>query len=126
MSKDNNKELITKIFVDGFRKIQKGMEEMENSFFELNGSTAIIALIVNYIVCYIINLGDSRAVIGRKVNDKNYSIQLSTVHDVSENKEELERIKKSGGEVSCNKNNNIMRIFKKKILFIRVYVCQGL
>ena len=113
VSKDNDKELITKIFVDGFRKIQKGMKEMENAPFELSGSTATIALIVNYIVCYIINLDDSRAVIGKKVNDKNNAIQLSTVHDVSENKEELERIKKNGGEVRCYKNTNIMRIFKK-------------
>ena len=97
VSKNNNKEFITKIFVDGFRKIQKGMEEMAN--YQLSGSTATVALVVNKKVCYIINLGDSRAVIGRKLNEKNYPIQLNKVHDISENKEELERIKKKGGEV---------------------------
>lgn len=109
LSKDNNKELITKLFADGFKKIQKEMNEIENSPFELSGSTATIALIVNNKVCYIINLGNNRAVIGRKTNTKNDPIQLNKVHD-TENKEELERIKKMGGEV---RGSTFMRIFKK-------------
>ena len=113
-SKENNKELITKIFVDGFRKIQKEIDKLENApLFELSGSTATIALIIDNKVCYLINLGDNCAIIGKKENEKNNSIQLAKVHDVSQNKEELERIKKLGGEVKCYKNSTIMRIFKK-------------
>ncbi len=113
VSKDNNTELISKIFVDGFKKIQKGMEELEHTFFELSGSTVTITLIVNNKVCYIINLGDNIAIIGRKSNMKNQPIQLNAIHDVSENKDELERIKKNGGEVRSFKDSNIMRIYKK-------------
>lgn len=113
VSKDNNKELIEKIFVDGFKKIQNGMKEMEDASFELSGSTATILLILNNKVCYLINLGDNFAIIGRKSNNKNYPIQLNAIHNVSENKEELERIKKNGGEVRCYKGSNIKRIFKK-------------
>ena len=114
ISNDNNKELITKIFLEGFRKIQKEMEEIENIHFELSGSTVTIALIVNNRVCYIINLGDNIALIGRKSNTKNEPIQLNTIHD-SENKEEVERIKKNGGEV---RGSTIMRIFKKDNNFL--------
>ena len=113
VSKDNNKELISKIFVDGFKKIQNGMKELEHTFFELSGSTVTIALIVNNKVCYIINLGDNIAIIGRKSNMKNQPIQLNSIHDVSENKDEFERIKKNGGEVRSFKDSNIMRIYKK-------------
>ena len=112
-SKDDSKEQITKIFVDGFKKIQNGMKDLENTPFELSGSTATIALIVNNKVCYIINLGDSRAVIGRKSNTKNEAIQLNKVHNASENKDELERIKNCGGEVKSSNNSTFMRIFKK-------------
>ena len=62
------------------------MKDLENTPFELSGSTATIALIVNNKVCYIINLGDSRAVIGRKSNTKNEAIQLNKVHNASEGK----------------------------------------
>ena len=113
VSKDYNKELLTKIFVDGFRKIQKDIEKMENQQFELSGSTATIALIINNTVCYIINLGNNVSIIGRKVNGKNFSIKLNKVHEVSENKEELERIKKMGGEVRFNEKSGVMRIYKK-------------
>jgi serine/threonine protein phosphatase PrpC len=78
------------------------MKDLENSpFFELSGSTATIALIVNNKVCYIINLGDNIAVIGRKSNTKNEPIQLNKVHDVSENKDELERIKNNGEKLDA-------------------------
>ena len=83
----------------------------ENASFSLSGSTATIVLIINNNICFIINLGDNCAIIGRRVNEKNNSIKVCNIHDISENKEELERIKKKGGEVRCKKN--IMRIFKK-------------
>ena len=54
-------------------------------------------MIIDNKVCYLINLGDNCAIIGRKENDKNNSIQLAKVHDVSQNKEELEQIKNLGG-----------------------------
>ena len=88
------------------------MKDLENSPFELSGSTATIALIVNNKVCYIINLGDNHAVIGRKSNTKNEPIQLNKVHD-TENKDEMERIKYNGGEVRCNNNSTFKRIYKK-------------
>ena len=119
-SKGDSKEQITKIFVDGFKKIQNGMKDLENCPFELSGSTATIALIINNKVCYIINIGDNIAIIGRKSNTKNEPIQLNKIHDVTENKDELERIKNNGGEVRCNNtsircsnNSTFMRIYFK-------------
>ena len=113
-SQDNKRELITKLFVEGFKKIQKEIEENDENHasFALSGSTATITLIINKNICFIINLGHNCAIIGRKVNGKNDSIEVYTNHEISKNKEEQERIKKIGGEVRIN-NNTRMRIYKK-------------
>ena len=79
--------------------------------FELSGSCAISALLIDK-VCYVINLGDSRAVIGGKLIDNIFAIQMSIDHKPSL-PEEMERIKKSGGEVKSNaESGGPMRVYK--------------
>ena len=103
----NSREVITKMFVNGYKKIQQQMKKDIN--FELSGSCAISALLIDK-ACYVINLGDSRAVIGGKLIDNIFAIQMSTDHKPSL-PEEMERIKKSGGEVKSNAWGP-MRIYK--------------
>ena len=62
----NSREVITKMFVNGYKKIQQQMKKDQN--FDLSGSCAISALLIDK-VCYVINLGASRAVIGGKLID---------------------------------------------------------
>ena len=105
----NSREVITKMFVDGYKKIQQQMKKAGD--FELSGSCAVSALLIDK-VCYVINLGDSRAVIGGKLIDNIFAIQMSIDHKPSL-PEEMERIKKSGGEVKNNPDaGGPMRVYK--------------
>ena len=104
----NSREVITKMFVNGYKKIQQQMKK--DSTFDLSGSCAISALLIDK-VCYVINLGDSRAVIGGKLIDNIFAIQMSIDHKPSL-PEEMERIKKSGGEVKSNDSGGPMRVYK--------------
>ena len=104
----NSREVITKMFVNGYKKIQQQMKKDQN--FDLSGSCAISALLIDK-VCYVINLGDSRAVIGGKLIDNIFAIQMSIDHKPSL-PDEMERIKKSGGEVKANDSGGPMRVYK--------------
>ena len=105
----NSREVITKMFVDGYKKIQQQMKKTGD--FDLSGSCAVSALLIDK-VCYVINLGDSRAVIGGKLIDNIFAIQMSIDHKPSL-PEEMERIKKSGGEVKSNADaGGPMRVYK--------------
>ena len=105
----NSREVITKMFVDNYKKIQANMKKTGE--FELSGSCAVSALLIDK-VCYVINLGDSRAVIGGKLIDNIFAIQMSIDHKPSL-LEEMDRIKKSGGEVKNNQDaGGPMRVYK--------------
>lgn len=104
-----SRELITKMFVDGYKKIQRAMKK--DPQYELSGTCGISVLLIDK-VCYVINVGDSRAVIGGKLIDNIFAIQMSIDHKPSL-PEEMERIKKSGGEVKTNDGGNgPMRVYK--------------
>ena len=107
----NSRDMITKMFVDGYKKIQNLMKKQVPQF-ELSGSCAVSALLIDK-VCYVINLGDSRAVIGGKLIDNIFAIQMSVDHKPSL-PEEMERIKKSGGEVKIPNEGagGPMRVYK--------------
>ena len=106
----NSREVITKLFVEGYKKIQNQMKK-QDGMFELSGSCCISALLIDK-VCYVINLGDSRAVIGGKLIDNIFAIQMSIDHKPSL-PEEMERIKKSGGEVkNMAEGGGPMRVYK--------------
>ena len=104
----NSREIITKMFVDDYKNIQQQMRGDLN--FELSGSCAISALLIDK-VCYVINLGNCRAVIGGKLKDNIFTIQMSIDH-LPSLPEETERIKKSGGEIKGNDFGGPMRIYK--------------
>ena len=107
----NSRDMITKMFVDGYKNIQNLMKKQDPQF-ELSGSCAVSALLIDK-VCYVINLGDSRAVIGGKLIDNIFAIQMSVDHKPSL-PEEMERIKKSGGEVKIPNEGagGPMRVYK--------------
>ena len=105
----NSREAITKLFVDGFKKIQNLMKK-QNDTFDLSGSCAVSALIVGK-ACYVINLGDSRAVIGWKLIENIFAIQMTIDHK-PDLQEETDRIKKQGGEVKVPETGGPYRIYK--------------
>ena len=77
------------------------MKDLENCPFELSGSTATIALIVNNKVCYIINLGDNIAVICSKSNTKNEPIQLNKIHMLQKIKMNWKELKIMGEKLDA-------------------------
>ena len=119
-NQENSKELISKFFLNEFKKIQSQMNE--SAKFELNGACVISALIIDK-KCYIINLGNCRAVLGGKSKNEIFSFQMSTAH-IPDSLEEMERIKKSGGEV---KNTGVInRIYKLNDLLPGLAVSRAL
>lgn len=109
----NSRDVFTKFFGDEFKKIQNIMKKFPDTY-NLSGTSCICTLIVDRI-CYIINIGDSRAVIGGKLIDNIFCVQMSIDHKPTLT-DELERIKKFGGEVKSNENG-IMRVFKQNEQF---------
>lgn len=105
----NSRESISKLFIELYKKIQNSMKKSEG-FYEYSGSCAVSALIVDK-ACYVINLGDSRAVIGGKLIDNIFAYQMSVDHKPDE-KEESDRIKKQGGEVKVPDNGGPKRVYK--------------
>ena len=118
----NSLEVITKMFVDGYKNIQKQMNE--DLQFELSGSCAISALLIDK-VCYVINLRNCRAVIGGKSKDNIFTIQMSTDH-LPSLPEEMERIKKSGGEVKGNDYGGPMLMYKLNDMILGLAVSRSL
>jgi integrin-linked kinase-associated serine/threonine phosphatase 2C len=111
LKKWNTKEIVTKKFTDHYKKIQKQMLK-KREIYEYSGSCAISVFIVDKIL-FVLNVGDSRAVIGSKGFDTKFAIQMSTDHKPS-NQDEHERIIKMGGEVTNYKDNQYgpYRVYK--------------
>ncbi len=105
----NRKEQVDKYFKDLFKAIQNKFD-YNSSEYELSGSCAICVLIIETRL-YSINLGDSRAVLGCKKNDKKVAIEMSLDHKPIRD-DERKRICESGGEVS-DKLSGVHRVFRK-------------
>jgi len=108
----NNRETITKKFTECFKEIQRKMgNEPEN--YEQSGSCAIACLTIDKNL-YVINLGDSRCVLGYRIGEVIFAIQMSADHKPNDPDEE-ERIKKSKGEVTNHRDNNFgpYRVYKE-------------
>lgn len=93
----NTKEIVQQKFIELYKKTQRQMAK-NREMYELSGTCGISALVIDKF-CFVINCGDSRAVIGSKGNDTKFAIQMSTDHKPN-NFEEQERIVKMGGEVT--------------------------
>ena len=74
----------------------------DNQFIEPSGSCAIVLLILND-MCYIANLGDSRAIYS--CNDGKKFLQISRDHKPNDPLEKI-RIYKAGGSISKTLNNS--------------------
>jgi len=95
------RELVAEKFTDLYKKAQKIFQKNKD-MYELSGTCAISALVIDKL-CFVINLGDSRAVIGSKNGDIKHAVQMSTDQKPN-NMEEQERIIKMGGEVSNDRD----------------------
>jgi serine/threonine protein phosphatase PrpC len=101
IKKWNTKDIVTTKFSELFKSIQKKTSKNKD-IYEYSGSCATSVLVIDKF-CFVINLGDSRAVIGSKNLDIKFAIQMSSDHKPNVF-EEQERIVKMGGEVSNNKD----------------------
>lgn len=95
------REIVTEKFTEAYKRIQK-ITQRNKEMYELSGTCAVSALLIDKL-CFVINLGDSRAVIGSKNGDIKHAVQMSTDHKPN-NIEEQERIVKMGGEVSNDRD----------------------
>ena len=108
----NTRETLTEKFKSFFKEVQKKMaKEPEN--FDQSGSCAICAITIDN-NCYVINIGDSRCVLGGRSGNQILCIQMSADHKPNDPEEE-ERIKKSKGDISNCRDNNFgpYRVFKQ-------------
>lgn len=111
IKKWNTKEFVTKKFTEQYKKMQKQMLK-NRDVYDYSGSCAVSVFIIDKIL-FVLNVGDSRAVIGSKGFDTKFAIQMSTDHKPS-NPEEHERIIKMGGEVTNVKDGQYgpYRVYK--------------
>ncbi len=89
-----------KYFKKLFKAVQ-GKFKKRSSEFESSG-TCVIAVLINENHCFIINLGDSRAVIGSKQTNQKIAYQMSIDHKASR-EDEKNRIESNNGVVSSEK-----------------------
>lgn len=113
LSKFTERKDAEKYFHKLFNSIQTKFNK-KVSDFDLSGTCAVAILIVNN-HCFIINLGDSRAVIGHiEQNNQKVAFQMSIDHKANR-PEEKERVEKSGGYVAIEHEGGFgpYRVFSK-------------
>lgn len=91
---------VERYFKKLFTNIQQKFKK-RSSEFEASGTCAICVLIIDN-HCFVINLGDSRAVIGAKQSGQKIAYQMSIDHKANR-EEEKKRIESSGGIVTQDK-----------------------
>lgn len=100
ISKMKDRKEVEKYFKKLFNNIQAKYKK-RTSDYELSGTCVIAVLLVeNH--CFVINLGDSRAVIGSKQGGQKIAFQMSIDHKANR-EEEKKRIEESGGIVVSDK-----------------------
>lgn len=90
-----------KFFKNILNQIQKKFQK-NYDLYELSGS-CVIAVLTFDSLCFIINLGDSRAVIGAKQGNQKVAYQMSIDHKPLRD-DEKKRIDQCGGTVSNDRN----------------------
>ena len=101
-----------KFFHKLFTTIQRKFKKKSNEF-ERSGTCAICILIVNN-HSFIINLGDSRAVIGHNQQGQKIVYQMSIDHKANR-PDEKDRIEKNGGYVAVEREHGLgpFRVYSK-------------
>jgi integrin-linked kinase-associated serine/threonine phosphatase 2C len=107
-SKDHVENYFKEMFKELQRKFDRAIKE-----YELSGSCAICILIIEKKI-YCINLGDSRAVLCYRKDNKLVALEMSIDHKPSRS-DEKKRIYARGGEVLVlgDVSSGVMRVFKK-------------
>lgn len=100
LSKMKERKDVEKYFKKLFNNIQAKFKK-RSSEYETSGTCAICVLLVDQ-HCFVINLGDSRAVIGAKQSGQKIAYQMSIDHKANR-EEEKKRIEASGGMVTQDK-----------------------
>ena len=92
-----------------FKIIQKKTEKRSTDY-EISGSCLISVLIVENKI-FVINCGDSRAVLGTKFKEKKVALEMSIDHKPTR-EDEMKRINESNGEVT-DKYSGVHRVYLK-------------
>ena len=92
-----------------YKHIQKKTTKRSTDY-EISGSCAISVLIVDGKI-YVINCGDSRAVLGTKLKEKKVALEMSIDHKPTR-EDEVKRINESNGEVT-DKYSGVPRVYLK-------------
>lgn len=100
VSKFKERKEVEKYFKKLFLNVQDKFKK-RSSEYETSGTCAICVLLVDN-HCFVINLGDSRAVIGSKQAGQKIAFQMSIDHKANR-EEEKKRIENSGGMVTQDK-----------------------
>lgn len=113
ISKFKERKEVEKYFKKVFTNIQNKFKK-KAAEYEISGSCAICVLIIEN-DCFIINLGDSRAVIGAKQSSGKVAMQMSIDHKANR-EDEKKRIEETGGTVSVEKQggNGPARVYSQK------------
>lgn len=100
LSKFKERKEVEKYFKKLFYNIQSKFKK-KSTEYETSGTCAICVLLVDN-HCFVINLGDSRAVIGSKQSGQKIAYQMSIDHKANR-EEEKKRIESMGGMVTQDK-----------------------
>ena len=102
LSKFKERKQVEKYFKNLFNNVQSKFKK-RTSEYESSGTCAICVLLVDH-HCFVINLGDSRAVIGTKQGThQKVAFQMSIDHKPNR-EEEKKRIENSGGMVTQDRS----------------------
>ena len=104
INKIKDRKEAEKYFKSLFNSVQKKFNK-HSDIYDLSG-TCVIAILIIDINCYIINLGDSRAVIGAKQSTQKLAYQMSIDHKPNR-EDERKRIDSTGGIVTNERNGVI-------------------
>ena len=96
-------------FTEYFKSIQNKIPK-DNPEYHYSGISVIIVLII-YNKMFVINLGDSRCIIGQKTENEKKCKAMTIEHTIRRD-EEKKRIYENGGEIKED-NNGILMIYSK-------------
>lgn len=103
-----NEQISVDSFTDPIRKIENDLKKCE---FDVSYSgTTLVACCISKNILYSINIGDSRAVLGRRGYIKWEAIQLTRDHK-PDLPDEANRIRSSGGRVASTNSNGPARVW---------------
>ena len=109
-------------FTEYFKSIQNKISK-DNPEYHYSGISVIIVLII-YNKMFVINLGDSRCIIGQKTENEKKCKAMTIEHTITRD-EEKKRIYENGGEIKED-NNGILMLYTKNNNCLQIEISRSL